>query len=63
MPELRRLGRGRCSGRAHVCDDERRQQFRLAEERGGIDRFDDEFAAWLTTPHGLFAQWLAERGR
>ncbi len=48
---------------SHVCDDERRLQFRLAEQRPGVERFDDDFAAWLETPHGRFAQWLAERGR
>ena len=48
---------------SHVCDEERRLQFRLAEQGQGVERFDDDLAAWLETPHGRFAQWLAERGR
>jgi hypothetical protein len=28
-----------------------------------IDDFDAELAAWLATPHGRFAAWLAERDR
>jgi hypothetical protein len=48
---------------SHVCDEERRSQFRLVEQCAGLERLDEDFAAWLDTPHGRFAQWLAERGR
>ncbi|MGZ4289429.1 MAG: hypothetical protein ACXVQQ_01340 [Gaiellaceae bacterium] len=47
----------------HVCDEDRRLDYRLVELRPGIDRFDDELAGWLETPQGRFARWLAERGR
>ena len=40
---------------AHVCDDVR--QFVRAE----IAAFDSEFEAWLATPHGQFAAWLARQ--
>ena len=48
---------------AHVCDDERRLEFRLTELRMGVERFADDLAAWLETPSGRFAQWLAQRDR
>jgi hypothetical protein len=48
---------------AHVCEDERRLEFRLTELRAEIERFTDDLASWLSTPHGRFAQWLAEHGR
>ena len=40
---------------AHVCDEV--QQFVRVE----LAAFDSEFEAWLATPHGRFAAWLAER--
>jgi hypothetical protein len=42
---------------SHIC--EQAPILALAE----IDAFDDELAAWLATPHGRFAVWLAERER
>lgn len=39
----------------HVCDEV--QQFVHAE----IAAFDSELEAWLATPHGRFAAWLAKR--
>ena len=48
---------------AHVCDDERRLDFRLIELRAEIDRFPDDLTTWMSTPHGRFALWLAERER
>jgi hypothetical protein len=48
---------------AHVCDDERRLEFRLTGLRAEVERFPDELAAWLETPSGRFAQWLAQRER
>ena len=48
---------------AHVCDEERRLDFRLVELRPEIDRLDDDLTAWLETPAGRFARWLAERER
>lgn len=50
-------------GTEHFCDEERRLDYRLGELRPEIERFDDELAAWLETPDGLFARFLAEHGR
>jgi hypothetical protein len=47
----------------HVCDEERRVEFKLVELRPGIERVSEDLAAWLETPHGLFARWLAEHDR
>jgi hypothetical protein len=47
----------------HVCDEERRLDYRLVELRPGIDHFDDDLAAWLETPDGRFARFIAEQGR
>lgn len=44
-------------------DEAQKLDTRLAELQQGIDRFDADLAAWLETPSGRFAQWLAERGR
>jgi hypothetical protein len=48
---------------AHVCDDERRLEYRIVELRPEIDRFDGDLAGWLDTPAGRFARWLAEHDR
>lgn len=48
---------------AHVCDDERRLDFRLFQLRSEIGAFDAQLAAWLTTARGRFATWIAERDR
>lgn len=47
----------------HVCDDERRLDYRLVELQPEIERFDDDLAAWLETPDGRFARFVAEQGR
>ncbi|HEX6761197.1 MAG TPA: hypothetical protein VF094_00210 [Gaiellaceae bacterium] len=47
----------------HVCDESRRLDYRLAELRGEIERFPEDFGSWLDTPVGRFAQWLAARDR
>jgi hypothetical protein len=47
----------------HVCDEERRADYVLVELRPEIERFDADFAAWLETPEGRFAQFIAEHGR
>ena len=47
----------------HVCDDERQLDFRLVELRPEIAQFDDDLAAWLDTPAGRFARFMAEYDR
>lgn len=54
----------RVSERAgHTCDPERRLEYRLFQLRDEVAGFDDGLEAFLTSPHGRFAQWLAERDR
>lgn len=48
---------------AHVCHDDRRLDFQLAELREEIEGLERDLAAWLETPHGRFAAWLAKRTR
>ncbi len=45
---------------AHKCDDERLIALAIDRE---IVRFGPQFAAWLASPTGRFAVWLAERTR
>jgi hypothetical protein len=48
---------------AHVCDEDRRLDYKLVELRPGIERVGDDLAEWLETPQGRFARWLAEHDR
>jgi hypothetical protein len=50
----------RAKAAEHVCDEERRLEFRLRCE---IADFDAQLGAWLTSPEGGFAAWMAERLR
>jgi len=47
----------------HVCNDERRLDYRLIELRPEIERFAGDLTAWLETPAGRFARFLAEHDR
>ena len=47
----------------HTCDESRLLDYRLTELRPEIERFADDLAAWLDTPAGRFALWLARRDR
>jgi hypothetical protein len=47
----------------HTCDPERRLEYRLFQLRGEVASFDDSLGSYLDSPHGRFAQWLAERER
>ena len=47
----------------HVCDEERRLEFRFFALHDEIDAFDGEWAAWLESPRGLFELYYAERSR
>jgi hypothetical protein len=47
----------------HVCDPERRLEFRLFQLRDEVGAFDEGLRGYLESPRGLFAQWLAERDR
>ena len=47
----------------HECDDERRVDFLVFQLREEVAVFERELAAWLETPAGRFAAWLADRSR
>jgi hypothetical protein len=47
----------------HVCDPDRRLDYRLFQLREEIARFDDVLREYLDSPQGRFEQWLAERQR
>jgi hypothetical protein len=44
----------------HRCDEQRRLEFVVRHE---LPAFEGELEAWLGTPGGRFAAWLAERER
>lgn len=44
----------------HHCDEERQSELVVDRE---LSALEGELGAWLGTPHGRFAVWLAERER
>jgi hypothetical protein len=47
----------------HTCDPERRLEYRIFQVRDEVALLDVSLGAYLATPEGRFAQWLAERER
>jgi hypothetical protein len=47
----------------HVCDAERRLDYKFLQLRPELEAFDPELREWLASPQGLFASWEAERDR
>lgn len=47
----------------HACDPERRLDYQLFQLRSEVEGFGSALSAFLDSPQGRFAQWLAERGR
>lgn len=47
----------------HVCDPERLLEYTLFQLRDEISGFEEGLRGYLDSPHGRFAQWLAERER
>ena len=47
----------------HACDPERRVEYQLFQLRVDVASFDEALSNYLESPHGRFAQWLAERDR
>jgi hypothetical protein len=47
----------------HSCDPERLVEFRLFHLRDEVGGLDESLGAYLASPQGRFAQWLAERDR
>jgi hypothetical protein len=50
-------------GDEHVCSEQRRLAYRLFQLRAELAAFEDQLAAYLESPHGLFERWYAERER
>lgn len=44
----------------HRCSEKRQSELAVRRELAAFER---ELGAWLGTPHGRFAAWLAERER
>ena len=47
----------------HVCEEDRRLDYELVQDRHEVTAFEEELAEWLDSPAGRFAAWLAERER
>ncbi|MGH3134801.1 MAG: hypothetical protein ACRDNY_13865 [Gaiellaceae bacterium] len=47
----------------HVCDPERVLDYRMFQLRDELVGLDGGLRAYLDSPQGRFAQWLAERER
>jgi hypothetical protein len=47
----------------HVCDPERRLDYRMIQLRTEIERFGAELSAYLESPRGRFEVWWAARWR
>jgi hypothetical protein len=53
----------RAAAEHHVCEPERRLDFRLFRVRVELEHFEQELAEYLATPAGRFAAYYAERER
>ncbi len=53
----------RAEPEAHVCDRERRIDYRLFQLRDLIGSFDVDLAVWLETPEGRFESFYASYRR
>jgi len=47
----------------HECDEQRRLDYVLLQLQDELGQFDDQLGAWLDSPAGRFAVWLARRDR
>ena len=47
----------------HVCDPERRLEYRMFQLREEVAGFEERLRGYLDSPHGRFLQWLAEHER
>ena len=47
----------------HTCDPLRQLEYRVLQLREEVAAFDASLGTYLESPHGRFAQWLAERER
>ncbi len=47
----------------HTCEPDRLVEYQLLQLRDEVAAFDEALSAYLESPDGCFAQWLAERDR
>lgn len=47
----------------HVCDQERWLDYQMFQQRDLMASFESDLNAYLTSAHGRFELWYAERGR
>ena len=47
----------------HVCDPERRLEYRLFQLKDEVARLEDGLREYLESPQGRFAQYMAEHER
>jgi hypothetical protein len=50
-------------GDEHVCSEQSRLEYRLFQLRAELAGFEDQLAAYLQSPQGMFERWYAERER
>jgi hypothetical protein len=50
-------------GDEHVCSEQRSLEYRLFQLRAELAAFEEQLAAYLQSPRGLFECWYAERQR
>lgn len=48
---------------AHECEEERRLDYQLFQQRDDVDRLPGEIVDYLASPRGRFELWYAERER
>jgi hypothetical protein len=53
----------RAERETHVCDPQRRLDYSMFQLRAEVVSFHEELDAYLASPHGRFAAWLAARER
>jgi hypothetical protein len=51
------------SSDSHECLREQWIEFQVSHAHRDIERFEEEFQSFLTTPQGSFEVWYAERRR
>lgn len=47
----------------HSCDEQRRLDYLMFQFQDEVAAFATQLTAWLDSPKGRFAVWLAQRGR
>jgi hypothetical protein len=54
---------GRADAELHVCDPQRRAEYRFFQCRAELEQFDAQLVAFLASPRGRFEVWYAAQRR